>query len=75
MVAPGKSENTLSGKYKNTKNLYGGLDYEKARTIAREIIVIHAKDDEMVPFESGKDFATKIGAMFIPRETGNHMFK
>lgn len=60
MVSPGKSHSTLSGKYKNTKVLYDDLDYEKARTIAHEIIVIHAKDDETVPFESGKDFAEKI---------------
>lgn len=60
MVAPGKSHNTKSGKYKNTKALYENLDYEKARTIAQEIIIIHAKDDETVPFESGKDFAEKI---------------
>lgn len=60
MVAPGKSHKTQSGEYKNTKSLYENLDYTKAREVADDILVIHAKDDETVPFQSGKDFAEKL---------------
>jgi predicted alpha/beta hydrolase family esterase len=34
-----------------------------------EIVIIHAKDDETVPFENAKYFAKKINAEFIALET------
>ena len=40
------------------------------KNIADEIIVINAKDDEKVIFESGKEFAEKLNAKFISLENG-----
>ena len=57
------------------KSIYESLESLDIGNIADEVIVLHAKDDETVPYVNGKVFAEEIEARFIGTETGNHMFK
>jgi pimeloyl-ACP methyl ester carboxylesterase/DNA-binding SARP family transcriptional activator len=42
--------------------------------IAVPTLVIHGRGDMVAPFESGREFATKIpGARFVPLESSNHI--
>jgi predicted alpha/beta hydrolase family esterase len=59
MVAPGAS-NTIDSR-PNLKKFHEDL-YEnniELNELVNEVIVVHSKDDDMVPFESGKKVAEK----------------
>lgn len=60
------------GKKPNIESIYKSLESLNTWNIADEIIVIHAKNDDTVPFSHGKDFAEKLGAVFVGMEIGNH---
>jgi isoleucyl-tRNA synthetase len=75
MVAPWISNNVAAGLKPNMKSIYDSLGSLDITNIADEIIVLHAKDDETVPFDNGKAFAEKLWAIFVPTQTGNHAFK
>jgi hypothetical protein len=42
------------------KSIYESLESLDIVNIADEIIVLHARDDETVPFDNGKTFAEKL---------------
>ena len=75
MRAPWISNNVAEGKKPNIESIYKSLESLYVWNIADEIIVLHAKNDETVPFSHGKAFAEKIGATFVGIETGNHEFR
>lgn len=61
----------------STAPLYENLE-EKGnvlKNLVNEIIVIHSKDDEVVPLESGKNFANKMNAEFIKVSKTNHKYE
>ena len=48
------------------------LDADVIMWKAREFVVVHSKDDAMVPLEHGKKLAESIRARFIEREGDDH---
>ena len=42
---------------------------------AEDILILHGTSDEIVPFDSGRDFAEKNLIEFIPMEKANHRFQ
>ncbi len=72
IVCPGKSIR----KTIHTQNFYNELlnkDIDLSSQI-KNIYVLHSKDDELVPFENGKEIAKKIGANFIEYNWLWHQF-
>ena len=54
--------------------LYGMNVKEAAARVRCPTLVLHPKDDQMVPFEQGRRLASLIpGARFVPLEGRNHM--
>lgn len=47
--------------------------HEEKSMHGKNIMIIHAKDDDVVPFMPAHDFAERIGATFVPLRTGGHM--
>lgn len=48
------------------------LDADVIMWKAREFVVVHSKDDKLVPFEHGKRLAESIRARFVERENDGH---
>ncbi|MFH1089521.1 MAG: alpha/beta fold hydrolase [Candidatus Uhrbacteria bacterium] len=48
------------------------LDADVIMWKAREFVVVHSKDDKMVPLEHGKKLAEVLRARFIEREADDH---
>jgi len=72
MVVPWISINTMSWKYKNTIKLFDSLWNINLSHLINNLVVIHAKDDEVVPFRNWKKFAEKVWAEFIELENWWH---
>ncbi len=65
------------------KKLAGGMFYSPVHELSqcgmsdiphwgRKLMIIHAKDDEVVPFALAKAFAHDVGAQFVSLRTGGH---
>jgi len=72
---------TISGLLKDkaipSETNYGfysekGFDYEKIKSHCNDFVVMHSKDDEWVPFESGIKNANELNAKFLVFENRNH---
>ena len=72
MWVPWESFCTIEWKRKNIKSIHESLENFDLKELVEEVIVIHAKDDEVTSFEKWREFAEKFGAVFIERETGWH---
>jgi uncharacterized protein len=48
------------------------LDADVMMWKAREYVVVHAKDDEMVPFKHGEKMAERFKAQLVAPESGGH---
>lgn len=48
------------------------LDFEVLMWRASKFIVLHAKDDPIIPFEHGKKLAGALHARFVEAESGGH---
>ena len=61
---------------RNWNRLSRGEFYDPVREIAsvtgKKLLMLHAKDDTVVPFAPTKKFAEKIGAQFVALQTGGH---
>ncbi len=65
------------GKKDMWKKLSKGNFYSpirEAETVTgKKLIIIHAEDDNVVPFAPAENFAMKTGATFVKARTGGHM--
>ncbi len=75
MTVPWISINTENWKYVNTQKLWESLENKDLTKVADEIIIIHAKDDEVVPFKNWKKFAEQVWANLIELNNGWHGLK
>jgi alpha-beta hydrolase superfamily lysophospholipase len=65
-VRPEDWKKLMSGKFMNPaldRRPYDG----------KKIFIVHAKDDQIVPFTPTKEFAERIGAGFLPLRYGGHL--
>ena len=53
-------------------NFYNPVD-SIGNLISSKIMVFHAKDDEIVPYEPTEKFANKLGCTFVPHKIGGHL--
>ncbi len=73
-------KNAFTGAYRSDddiwKKLRGGKFYSPSfsasKLVADKIMIFHARDDEVVPFGPTAELARKIGAKFVPLESGGH---
>jgi len=72
MTVPWKSVSTEKWLRPNVAKIWQDFEENWFNLLVDEIIIIHAKDDETVPFENAKYFAKKINAKFIALETWWH---
>lgn len=72
MSVPWRSIYAINWKHKNNKKILDYLKDKNLENIAEEIIVISAKDDEVVPYESWKEIANITKAKFILLEKWWH---
>ena len=75
MIAPWKSLDTEKGLKPNLSKFWDDFEKKWFNLLVNDIIVIHAKDDEVVPIKNWKNFAKKIGAKFITFEKWWHWLK
>ncbi len=54
------TEESTNGFYTDS-----GYDWEEIRRHCDEIVVLHSRDDQTVPFENGEIIAKKLGAKFL----------
>lgn len=69
-----------SASARNARLLWDAFNRFDIRGIAADIkaptLVLHGRDDAMVPFEAGRHLASLIpNARFVPLETGNHILR
>lgn len=75
MVVPWISFSTEKWLKPNMAKTWEDFKKEKFDLLVDEIIVVNAKDDEIVSFESWKQFSNKINANFIALEKWWHWLK
>ena len=59
MAVPGKSNDLYSGNMPHAEAIWEYLDTADYSKIADEIIIIHAKDDEMITYTNAQKLATQ----------------
>lgn len=61
-------------KKKDTHGFYekGPLNFERIKSHCNNFVVLHSKDDQWVPFESGEENAKKLDAKFKIYEDKRH---
>ena len=71
--------NTGSAKYITiqSESIFGfyteaGYDFEKIKSHCSDFVVMHSKDDELVPFEHGEQTAEGLNARFIKFKNKGH---
>lgn len=70
VLLPEKTDSSL----RNTDNfLEKDFDISAIRSHCKNIIVIHAKDDEKVPYEHAEKLSKMLGCKLITLETGGHL--
>ena len=62
----GRAEELRAGKFFNPANYLEDFQPEK-------IFIIHAQDDDLVPFAPAQQFAQKIGCWFLSLPSGGHL--
>jgi len=66
-------------KNENWKKLIDGKIYNPISEIEKlptgKVLIIHAKDDEVVPYQPTKEFCDKTGAKLITLKSGGHDFR
>lgn len=68
----------VSGKTRPSSNLatagfYQSFDFEKIKTHSAGFVVIHATDDDMVPYEEGVVLARELGVDLVSLPEGKHL--
>lgn len=66
----------------NEKSIFRGIDsflipkidLDKVKGKVEKIVVIHSKDDPVVPFWQGEEISKKLDCKFIKTETGGHFY-
>jgi predicted alpha/beta hydrolase family esterase len=74
LVAANNPSVSEKNKKANTHGFYeeGPYDFDKIKNHCDEFVVLHSKDDEWVPFESGKKNAKGLNAKFLIFENVGH---
>lgn len=68
----------VSGRVHPSANLatvgfYQTFDYTKIKDMCGGFVVIHAIDDDMVPYQDGVELAAGLGVELVTLETGRHL--
>ncbi len=72
MAVPGLSNKTINGEKKNVQAVWDSLSESDYKNIADEVIIAHAKDDDVVPYENAVKLAKQTEATMLTLETGGH---
>ena len=75
MCVPGYSNRTEQWLKPNVQKIWDNTPNINIANLVKKIVVISSRDDEIVPFESWKDFAYKTLAEFIELEDWWHSLK
>ena len=72
MVAPWISNKVGAGLKPNVQSIFDSLESFDIKNISSELIVLHAQDDEITPYNNGKSFAESLDAKLVTVEKGGH---
>lgn len=56
-----------------TAGFYQNFEYDTIREMAKNFVIVHARDDDMVPYSDGVELSSKLGVPLVTLETGGHL--
>jgi len=74
VISPLDTENKESNFRKLDSFLIPDIDLSKVKGKVGKIIVVHSKDDPIVPFWQGEEISKKLGCEFVATEKGGHFY-
>ncbi len=77
LVSTNSGDSEKVNKTENNKDFFTkeGYDFEKIKSHCNNFVVIHSKDDHIVPYQAGVENTKGLGAKFLSFENKRHFGK